>query len=178
MAASPLISNCSYLPFGTQGRSWRLESCAACLVTQSCLTLFDPMDCSPPGSSVHGILQARILEWVSMPSSRGLFLTQGSKPGLPQCRQILYHLSHQGSPISFEKWGTKKRPPCPRPPQGPTPFYLESGQRGEGMKKSPYPLSMPCRKHLFHLAMPELYISLSSVSHSSKLIKPLLAQIC
>ena len=38
---------------------------------QSCLTLCDPMDCSPPGSSVHGILQARILEWVAMPSSRG-----------------------------------------------------------------------------------------------------------
>ena len=38
---------------------------------QSCLTLCDPMDRSPPGSSVHGILQARILEWVAMPSSRG-----------------------------------------------------------------------------------------------------------
>ena len=36
------------------------------------LTLCDPMDCSPPGSSVHGILQARILEWVAMPSSRVL----------------------------------------------------------------------------------------------------------
>ena len=36
---------------------------------------------------------------------------------------------------------------------------------------------MPCRKHLFHLAMPELYVSLSSVSHSSKVIKALLAQI-
>ena len=36
---------------------------------QSCLTLCDPMDCSPSGSSVHGILQARILEWVAMPSS-------------------------------------------------------------------------------------------------------------
>ena len=38
---------------------------------QLCLTLCDPMDCSPPGSSVHGILQARILEWLVMPSSRG-----------------------------------------------------------------------------------------------------------
>ena len=37
----------------------------------SCLTLCDPMDCSLPGSSVHEILQARILEWVAMPSSRG-----------------------------------------------------------------------------------------------------------
>ena len=41
------------------------------LVTQSCLTLCDPMDCSPPGSSAHGILQARILEWVAIPLSRG-----------------------------------------------------------------------------------------------------------
>ena len=37
---------------------------------QLCTSLCDPMDCSPPGSSVHGILQARILEWVAMPSSR------------------------------------------------------------------------------------------------------------
>ena len=36
----------------------------------SCLTLCNPMDCSPPGSPIHGILQARILEWVAMPSSR------------------------------------------------------------------------------------------------------------
>ena len=41
------------------------------LVTQSCLTLCNPMDCSPPGSSVHGILQAGILEWVAISSSRG-----------------------------------------------------------------------------------------------------------
>ena len=41
------------------------------LVTQSCLTLCDPMDCSPPGSSVPGILQARILDWVAMRSTRG-----------------------------------------------------------------------------------------------------------
>ena len=39
--------------------------------TQLCLTPCDPMDCSPPGSSVHGILQARILEWVAIPFSRG-----------------------------------------------------------------------------------------------------------
>ena len=40
-------------------------------VAQSCLTLCDPMDCSPPGSSVHGILQARILEWGAISFSRG-----------------------------------------------------------------------------------------------------------
>ena len=41
------------------------------LVAQSCLTLCDPMDCSTPGSSVHGILQASMLEWVAMPFPRG-----------------------------------------------------------------------------------------------------------
>jgi len=44
-----------------------------------------------------GILQARILEWVAMPSSRDLF-NPGIEPGLPHGRWILYHLSHQGSP--------------------------------------------------------------------------------
>ena len=41
------------------------------LVAQLCQTLCDPMDCSPPGSSVHGILQARIVEWVIIPFSKG-----------------------------------------------------------------------------------------------------------
>ena len=40
-------------------------------ITQSCLTLCDPVDCSPPGSSAHGILQARILEWVAISFSKG-----------------------------------------------------------------------------------------------------------
>ena len=44
-----------------------------CLVAQSCPTLCNCRDCSPPGSSVHGILQARILEWVAMLTSRGSF---------------------------------------------------------------------------------------------------------
>ena len=43
------------------------------LVAQSCLTLCDTMDCSPLGFSLHGILQARILEWVAISSSRGSF---------------------------------------------------------------------------------------------------------
>ena len=50
-----------------------------------------------PGSSVPGILQTRILEWVAISSSRGIFLTQGSYPDLPHYRQIIYHLNHQGS---------------------------------------------------------------------------------
>ena len=54
-----------------------------------------------PGSSVCGILQARILEWAAIPFSRGIFPTQGSNPGLLHCRQILYHPSYQGSPSLF-----------------------------------------------------------------------------
>ena len=58
---------------------------------QLCPTLCDPMDCSLPGSSVPGILQARILEWIAMPSSRGF-----SQPKDGTCiscigRQVLYH---------------------------------------------------------------------------------------
>ena len=48
-----------------------LTSFAVCSVTQWCLTLCNPLDCSPPGSSVHGISQARILEWVAISSSKG-----------------------------------------------------------------------------------------------------------
>ena len=53
-------------------------------------------------STVHGSLQARILEWVAFPFSRGIFPTQRSSPGLPRCRQILYQLSHKGSPRILE----------------------------------------------------------------------------
>ena len=58
-------------------------------VTQSCSTLCDPMDCSLPGSSLHGILQARVLEWVAIFLLQGIFPTQGSNPSLPHSRQTL-----------------------------------------------------------------------------------------
>ena len=62
------------------------------------------MDCSPPASSVHGIFQARILERISMPSSRGIFSTQGPNRGLPHCRQILYHRATREYRILLSKW--------------------------------------------------------------------------
>ena len=58
-------------------------------VSQSRPPLCNPMDCNPPGSSAHGILQARIPEWVA------IFLTQGSNLGLPHCGQIPDLLSPQ-----------------------------------------------------------------------------------
>ena len=57
----------------------------------------DPMDCSSPGSSVHGILQARILEWVAIPfSRRPSRLRDGTQVSCIMGR-LFYHLSHQGS---------------------------------------------------------------------------------
>ena len=58
--------------------TWSLLPKSACpySVTQSCPTLCDPMDCSPPGPTVLGILQARILEWVAISSSRGSSLAK------------------------------------------------------------------------------------------------------
>ena len=73
--------------------AWRSEM----KVAQSHPTLCDPM-----GYTVHGILQARMLERVAFPFSRGIFPTQGSNAGLPHCRQILYQLSHKGSPRILE----------------------------------------------------------------------------
>ena len=64
---------------------------SACLAAQWCPTLCNPMNCSQAPLSM-GILQARILELVAMPFSRGSS-TQGSNPGLPHCRWVLYHLS-------------------------------------------------------------------------------------
>ena len=54
------------------------------LVAQLCPTLCNPMDCSPPGSSVHGILQARTVEWVAMPSSRGSSWPRDQRVSLTQ----------------------------------------------------------------------------------------------
>ena len=56
------------------------------------------MDCTPPGSSVHGILQARILAVGCYFLLQGIFPTQKSNPGLPHCRRTLQCLRHKGSP--------------------------------------------------------------------------------
>ena len=94
-------SNCYFLPCLFVHLQHWLESES---VTVSRPTLCDPMHCSLPGSSVHGILQARILEWVaisfSRASSRPRDGTQVSCIG----RQTLYHLSHQGRPMCFDHW--------------------------------------------------------------------------
>ena len=77
-----------------------------CLVAQSCPTLWNPMDCSPLGSSIHGDLQARILERLSCPPP-GDLPNAVIKPRSPTLQVVFfffffYHLSHQGSPWILE----------------------------------------------------------------------------
>ena len=75
-----------------------------CLVAQSYLTLCDPVDCSPPGSSVHGDSPGRNTGVGCHALLQGIFPTQGSNPGLPHCRQILYHQSHVAGLIFHPKF--------------------------------------------------------------------------
>ena len=70
-----------------------------CLVAQSCLTLCDPMDCSLPGSSVHGDSPGKNTGVGCQALLQGIFPTQGSNPGLPNCRWILYHLRCREAPV-------------------------------------------------------------------------------
>ena len=72
--------------------------CPVCLVAQSCPTLCNPIDCSPPGSSVHGNSPRKNIGEGFHALLQGIYPSQGSKPGLQHCREILYSLSHQGSP--------------------------------------------------------------------------------
>ena len=67
------------------------------LVSQLCPTLSNSMDCSRPGSFVHGNSPGKNTGVGFHALLQGIFPTQGLNPGLPHCRQILYHLSHQGN---------------------------------------------------------------------------------
>ena len=89
------VSKCSHQRLVTK---W-----CVCSVAQSCLTLCDPMDCSPPGSSVHGDSPGKNTGGRCHALLQGIFPTQGSNPGLPLWRQILYRLSHQGSPFPHRR---------------------------------------------------------------------------
>ena len=77
---------------------WHMLPCVPCLVTQLCLTLCDPMDCSPPGSSVHGDSPGKNTGVGCHAVLQGIFPTRGLNPSLLHCKWILYYLSHQGSP--------------------------------------------------------------------------------
>ena len=65
-------------------------------LSQSCLTLWDPMNCSPPGSSIHGILQARILEWVAISFSKGTSQPRDRTRVSHIAGRCFYPMSHRG----------------------------------------------------------------------------------
>ena len=77
-------------------------SFSLCLVTQLCPILWGPMDCSLPGSSVLGDSPGKNIGVGFHALLQVIFPTQGSNPGLPNCRWIVYYLSHQGSPRILE----------------------------------------------------------------------------
>ena len=72
-------------------------------VVESESVLCDPRGYNPPGFSDHGILQPRRLEWVVIPFSRGSSQLRDRTQVSLHCRQILYHLSHHGSPVTIEE---------------------------------------------------------------------------
>ena len=95
------LSIIQYIPVHLSEVFWHFKNSfyenVLVLVAQLCPTLWDPMDCNLPGSSVYRILQARTLKWVVIAPSRGSS-QQGSNQGFLHCRQILYCLSHLGNP--------------------------------------------------------------------------------
>ena len=104
--------------------------CACSKSLQSCLTLCDSMDCSPLGSSVHGILQARIVEWVAMCCSRGSSQPRDRTRVFCTGRQILYHWG------TWEAGALKQLNPHLAPPQ-------KKNQRGNSQKS----MCLPTEDH-------------------------------
>ena len=88
-----------YWKLGLQHKSLR----SLCSDAQSCLTLCDPMDCSPPGYSIHRILQARMLEWVVIPFSRGSSWPRGWTWVSCIAGRFFYCLSHQENPCKLRR---------------------------------------------------------------------------
>ena len=108
------------------------------MLSESRPTLHDPMDCT-----IHEILQVRILEWVAFPFFReGVFPTQGSNQGLLHCRQILYQLSHKGSPRTMELV------PIPSPEDLPNPG-LEQGSPSLQVDSLLTELSKKCTLNIY-----------------------------
>ena len=104
LSSSPTLSHC-FLELRECPHWWsrggphlQMRTPPVCLVAQLCLTLCDPMNCSPPGSSVHGDSPGKNTGVGCHALLQGIFPTQGSNPGFLHRRQILYRLSHQGSP--------------------------------------------------------------------------------
>ena len=120
-----LWKNCSADSLGLSFPTFEMEIiniiqwCVCALsIAKWCPTLYNPMDWSPPGTSVHGILQATRLDWVAMPSSRASSQPRDwTRLSYDSCigRQILYHWRHQGSPNTVVvKWKRSVFIPIPK----------------------------------------------------------------
>ena len=114
------LSDCTELNFtyvdthSQQARDFRTKKIPLSLCSYFAVSLCQSLSCvqcfvtpwtvghRPPDSSVHGILLLRILKWIAIPFSSGSSPTQRLNPCLLHCRQILYRLSHQGSPLSSQ----------------------------------------------------------------------------
>ena len=94
----------SHMPWGTKPGCHKYRSlCDALrLVAQPRPPLCHPVDCSPPGSSVHWDSPGKNTGVGCHALLQGIFPTRGSNPRLPHCRRVLYHLSHRGSPRILE----------------------------------------------------------------------------
>ena len=128
-----MVSNVLILSLCHRGRYGGLsevQMCFSCLVAQPCSTLCDPMGCNPPGSSGHGILQARILEWVAISSSTCVLQALTNR--------LNFDVQEEGAPAAAPpRWGSWKakassgtswedrllcpRLPCPPPGDRPDP---------------------------------------------------------
>ena len=120
-----------------------VDMCVLPQSLQSCPTLLDHMDCSPQGSSVHGVLQARIREWVAMPSSRGSSQPWGSTAINSAALSLWDKIALGSHFVSAPSQGTKKAfaktsvPSYRQPPQG-TPSYCAHHENSlSGMAVSP-----------------------------------------
>ena len=97
-----------------------------CSVTQSCLTRYNSMDCSPPGSSVHGLFQARILVWVAISYFRRSFLPRDPTHIFHIGRWILYHWAAAAAAKSFQSCPTLCDPIDNSQPGSPIPGILQA----------------------------------------------------
>ena len=115
-----------------------------CNLLQSCLTLCDPVDCSLPGSSVHGTFQARILEWVAVPSLRRFSWPRDrTQISCISCtgRWVFYHFT-TGQPLPGGASGIKSPRQCRR--QGLDPWVEKIPWRGKWL---PTPVFLPGKFH-------------------------------
>ena len=146
------------------------------LCAQSCLTLCNPMDCTLPGSSVHGILQNTGVGSLSL--LQGIFSTQGLNPGLLHYRWILYQLSHKGNPrvLEWVAYPFSSRSSRPRNRMGSPAFQVDSLPTELSGKPS---VQFPTEKHGTYLKPLHLSMKLHifPIDHRHLVVVQLLSHV-